>query len=276
MRHFGRYVRHWIIRVSAGLTVFAAVCFPLGLAAQSIDSSTVRPSDIVGIASGLTVVAISLLADRSIERKFQTASLQRNSGVRNISDVAGTFADPGAIVFSAAAYLAGVGTHSRKVAALGMYTGEAVVLAGVIAEGVKGIAGRSRPNTDSLAVHSFHFGKGFGNDEFASFPSAETSIVFAAAAAGSSYSRRVWPHSAHIVTPAAFTIASAAGLSRLYKNEHWASDVAAGALLGTAAGFGFDRWNAMHPNNIWERLFLPKAISASHSSTSIVWNLATR
>ncbi len=244
--------------------------------AARADAGVSGSRGIARVAGATALAGIAFLVDQPVRRSMQSESVQSSSFLRNSSDIAGAFADPGVIVFSAATYIGGLGTHCRQVATLGMYTGEAVVLGGVVAEALKGIAGRSRPKTDSLGVHSFHFGKGFGNDSIASFPSAETTIAFAAAAAGSRYSARVWPGAAHIVTPVAYSIAAAAGLSRLYKNEHWASDVSAGALLGSLSGIGFDRWNQRHPNNIWERIFLPRTVSVSASTRSARWAFTTR
>ncbi len=251
---------------------------PYAAASAQVDTLSPKPglirqADLLPIAGSIALVGAAFAADRSIQRSFQSEATQTNSFFMHTSDAAGVVADPGVLVFSAATYFAGLATHSRPVAALGMYTGEAVVLGGVVAEVFKGAAGRSRPKVDSLAVHSFHAGKGFSNDDFGSFPSAETTIAFAAATASSRYVSREWPHAAHIVTPAAYTLATLAGLSRLYKNEHWASDVVAGAVLGAAAAVEFDRWNLAHPNNVWERIFLPKSFQVRGHYRSIGWSL---
>jgi membrane-associated phospholipid phosphatase len=256
--------------------LLAAITLPVG--AQTADSaatarnlSLVSKDDVLPIAAGVALVAVAFAADRSVQRSFQSASVQSNDFFRQTANVAGSFADPGVIVFSAVTYVAGLSSRSRPVAALGMYTGEAVVLGGIVAEGMKGLAGRTRPKVDPAAVHTFSAGKGFSNDDFGSFPSAETTIAFAAATMSSRYVSRQWPGAAHVVTPVAYSLATLAGASRLYKNEHWASDVAAGALLGSAAAVEFDRWNTLHPNNVWERIFLPKSVDVRHGRESIAW-----
>jgi len=41
------------------------------------------------------------------------------------------------------------------------------------------------------------------------------------------------------------------GLSRIYHDKHWASDVMAGAALGTLSGGVVARWAQAHPDNRW-------------------------
>lgn len=264
-------------RTSLRILYFGALLMLPGLVAAQGPDSVIAHKQIIGrndvrpIVVSAAVVGLAFAADRSVQRSFQSGTTQSSSQLRNVSTSAGLAADPGVIIFSAATYLAGLATHSRSVAALGMYTGEAVVLGGVVAEVVKGMAGRSRPKIDSLAVRSFNPGKGFSNDAFGAFPSAETTIAFAAATASSRYVSRTWPRASRVVTPAAYAIAALAGASRLYKNEHWASDVVTGAILGSASAVGFDRWNVSHPNNVWVRVFLPSSFTMRGNERRIGW-----
>ena len=39
------------------------------------------------------------------------------------------------------------------------------------------------------------------------------------------------------------------GLSRIYNNQHWASDVMAGAALGTLVGIKVVKYTHSHPGN---------------------------
>ena len=57
-----------------------------------------------------------------------------------------------------------------------------------------------------------------------------------------------------------FTGATLTGVSRMYDNKHWASDVIVGAGLGTFAGLKVVRYNDAHPGSRIEKLFLSGSI----------------
>lgn len=235
-------------------------------------ASLVRPSDLFAIAGLAGAVAAVMPADKRIERAFQRPGIQGNSGLRHISDAAGVLGDPGSVIISAGLYFAGLGFHSRRTAALGMHTGESVVLAGLLAEGLKGEIGRARPKVSPDDSRLFRTGKGFSSDDFASMPSTETTGAFAAATALSLGINRDWPGHSRIVTPVAYAGATLVAYSRLYKNAHWASDVIAGAGLGTISAIFVDRFNRRYHDNIFDRWFLPTSIVPKRAGLALSWS----
>ena len=50
--------------------------------------------------------------------------------------------------------------------------------------------------------------------------------------------------------------ATLVGLSRMYHNNHWASDVALGAAIGTFSGLKVVRYSHAHPDNKLDKFIL--------------------
>jgi hypothetical protein len=102
---------------------------------------------------------------------------------------------------------------------------ESFLLASVIVRIPKTLAGRDRPD---MASDQFQFkGPFHGN----SFPSGHTTAVFSVASViATQYRETKW------VPVVAYSVASMVGLSRIYDNKHWLSDVVAGATIGTLVG----------------------------------------
>jgi len=50
--------------------------------------------------------------------------------------------------------------------------------------------------------------------------------------------------------------ATTSGVSRLYHDKHWASDVALGAAIGTFSGLKVVRYAHAHPQNFLDRAIL--------------------
>ena len=232
----------------------------------------VRPRDLL-VIGGLTGAVFAVMpADRSVQRTFQRPGVHGNGALKGISNLTGALGDPGSVIISAGLYFAGLASHSRRTAALGMHTGESVVLGGLISEVLKGEIGRARPKFSPNDSKLFKAGKGFSNDDYGSFPSTETTAAFAAAAALSLGINREWPGRSRIVTPLAYGAATGVALSRLYKNEHWISDVVAGAGIGIASGVFVDRFNRRYPDNIFEKWFLPTSIVPKRGGFAVAWS----
>jgi membrane-associated phospholipid phosphatase len=214
-----------------------------------------------------------MAVDESVAHSLQRPSAQSNGFLKGSSNVFSNLGFPGSAIITAGAYFVGLGKHSRPIAALGMHTGEAIVLGGVLAEGLQMTIGRSRPQRDINDAHDFRFGKGFSSDDYTSLPSAHVTVAFAAATAASREVGRSWPGAARYVAPISYTAAGLVGVARMYKNKHWASDVVGAAGLGTYSAVLFDRYNEGHPGNIFERVFLPSSIVPERHGIALAWSL---
>jgi len=226
------------------------------------------------VALGVAAVAAGAMSvDRSLARSLQRPSMQSNNFLKGTTNIFSNLGFPGSAILSASAYFLGLEKRARPIAALGMHTGEAIVLGGVLAEGLQMTIGRARPQRDINDSRDFRFGKGFSNDDYTSLPSAHVTVAFAAATAASRELGRSSPGAGRYVTPIGYTAATLVGFSRMYKNKHWASDVVGAAGLGIYSAVLCDRYNEGHPGNVFERIFLPSSIVPKHGGVAVVWSL---
>ena len=164
---------------------------------------------------------------------LQAPRFQNDRRLARTADVVRALGDPGALLVSGSVLALGALTRRRGLTDAGWHATEAVLASGLITTGLKAVVGRARPLTgDGNDATDFRPAHGLNND-YASFPSGHTTVAFAAAAAFSAELGRSHPSAARVATPALYTAAAAVGLSRMYNNRHWASDVVIGAAVGT-------------------------------------------
>ncbi len=213
-------------------------------------------------AGAFTVATIALFpADRSIASRLQDKHNQSNRFFHHEATNFRLVAQPGAFAIGGALYLGGRLSHNERMADLGLHGTEAI-LVGLTATGIlKGIAGRARPYKDVDNPHDFKLFRGFtGGSDYSSFPSGHTLTGFAAASAVTAETSRWWPHSTWYIGPVMYGGASLIGLSRMYNNKHWASDVMLGAAIGTFAGRKVVQYHHSHPKNRIDRWLLGATI----------------
>jgi membrane-associated phospholipid phosphatase len=99
-----------------------------------------------------------------------------------------------------------------------------ILAGGVITTVLKEVTGRYRPSTHK-GVYTF---KPFSGN--ASFPSGESTEAFAAGSVIATQYPNIW------VEIASYGTASLVAFARMREDAHWASDVVAGALIGTTVG----------------------------------------
>ena len=214
------------------------------------------------LASGVILAALfARRLDDHYAQRLQDSSTQANEKLHKLSTVVRTTAAPGAFIIGTSMYVTGRLVKNEHLAALGLHGTEALLLGEFTGGVIKGLIGRQRPYVTPQNSHNFGFLRGFrGGDQYRSFPSGHSLAAFAAAAAVSSETSGWWPNTRWIIGPALFTGATLTGVSRMYDNKHWASDVIVGAGLGTFAGLKVVRYNNAHPGSRLERLFLSGSI----------------
>lgn len=127
-------------------------------------------------------------------------------------------------------YLAGALGNDEKAASVAEDGLSALIIAGgIITPAIKLVAGRSRPR-DNAGIAKFHpFSIGYYSAN-SSFPSGHATHAFAVASVIADHYEEIW------VTCASYSAASLVGVARSYHDAHFASDVLAGALIGTLVG----------------------------------------
>jgi membrane-associated phospholipid phosphatase len=181
----------------------------------------------VAIGAG-AVLGTALLLDRPIQR-----SLQRHdsSSLHHLADHIAPIGNEYSFIVAAGFYAAGYLNHDSEAQAAGADAFSSLLVATVALVPLKYGFGRATPN-DGLGSDSF---KPLSSRD--SFPSGHTTWAFTAAAAFTEHYSEPW------VQVTAYGLAGLVGLARLEQNQHWTSDVVAGALLGTTIGKVVTRLN---------------------------------
>lgn len=233
------------------------------LAAQQPDSTrTPREIFVRTDALILTGFAAATVAARPLDvaltRVLQQPAWQANRIAGRGSAVARVLAFPGALIGGTVFYAVGRLREDPAMSDVALHSVEAVAISNVATYALKGAFGRARPYVDATNSHDFALWRGFSSDDFQSFPSGHTSSAFAMATALTSEASEWRPRSRWVVGGTMYTLATLSGISRIFNNKHWASDVVAGAAVGTATGLAVVRLNHRHPDNPVNGRLLPE------------------
>lgn len=228
------------------------------------------------LAGGLVLGTVALRpVDEHFARLLQDPRNQRNRFLQNVATGFRVIADPGAIVIGVSLYTIGRVGRMDRVADLGLHGTEALAIGAVTAQALKITFGRGRPflkGADS-AFHAdnWQLGRGWwGGTGYRSFPSGHTVAGFAAAAAVTNEAARWWSGSEWWIGPLTYGGATMIGLSRMYNNRHWASDVMMGAAIGIFAGNKVVRYHhRVNPDNRFDRWLLSVNVRPSANGTTL-------
>jgi membrane-associated phospholipid phosphatase len=174
----------------------------------------------VGITLGIAGVLFA--ADHEIK---QLVMHNQSRSLGKASEILYPFGNTLSPAILAGMYVTSVITKNRKMEHASLQSAKAVVISTLFYTLTKATVPRKRP---TYTNSPFVFGKPFkGQWEFTSFPSGHCNTVFSIATAlAIEYKHTKW------VPIVAYTIASLTGLSRMYQNRHWSSDVFIGSAMG--------------------------------------------
>lgn len=224
------------------------------------------------LAAGfVAATALMFPVDKHAAERLLDSSTQANRFFKDASTGAELIASPGAYIIGGTLFIVGKVGKFDRVADLGWHGTEAVLFAQGVTYVLKGTAGRARPFlSNGTNPGDYHVMHGFGHGDWSSFPSGHTSTAFAAAAAVTNETTRWWPRSEWVVGPLMYAGATAVGLSRMYHNKHWASDVALGAAIGTFSGRKVVQYVHGHPGNRIDRLILRTSVAPDGHGGALV------
>ena len=225
---------------------------------------------------GVSAVLIAPV-DRYFAERLQNPRNQGNRLLRISAESFNAIAYPGSLIIGAGLLAHGHLRDDRETAALGLHGLEAIVVGSAVAGAIKSVVGRARPYLDVTNPHDFGFMRGLGDRRYRSFPSGHTVAGFAAATVVTAETRRWWPESEWYIGPVMYGGATLIGASRMYTNNHWASDVVIGAAIGTLAGAIINRYHRGNPDNWLDRNLLPDegadALAPAAAPMLIVWTI---
>lgn len=252
---------------------------PVAAQAQAPDTTHHNPRFFTrtdALYAGGFVAGTLLMAplDRTLAEHLQDSTVQANRFFHHSANAVQLLGNPVDVIASVGLYGVGRVSGRRSLADVGLHATESIVLGQIFTQGIKDLAGRARPLVDVHNPHNFVFGRGFGNDSAQSFPSGHTSSAFSAASA---FTAEIGYWRPNLKLPAGivlYTAASLVGVSRMYNNKHWASDVLGGAALGTFTGWKVVQYNHAHPGNFLDRVFLAANVAPGRSGgATLYWVL---
>jgi len=115
--------------------------------------------------------------------------------------------------------------NDRKVEEFSITGVKSFVISGITVLGLKFIIGRSRPYMNKGSVYFNPFSL---NNDYQSLPSGHTIIAF-------NTSSHIYKYNKFLGI-LSYSISLGTGLARIYKDQHWFSDILTGAVLGIIIG----------------------------------------
>jgi membrane-associated phospholipid phosphatase len=272
--------RRSLFRSSLFLVIAAFPAYPANAQVQvAPDTAKNHPTLFTGkdavIAAGFAAVTVAMFpADKYLARHLRNQSATPDRFVDRSAKAFEFITSPGAYIIGPALYVYGRASNHPGIEDLGWHGTEAAILGSVITGALKVALGRSRPYvSNDTNPHDFKFAKGTSSDR-QSFPSGHTTTAFAVASSVTAEVQRMWPQYTWYAAPVMYGGATLVGLSRMYHDQHWASDIALGAAVGTFSGLKVVRYTHDHPDNFIDRAILKANIASDGRGGALVaWSV---
>lgn len=242
------------------LTLLLALGAVPAAAAQSdstrVDKTFFTKRDLVIGGIGIGAGVLTAVFDERIARWARSPSVQGGESRQDLADVITVINEQPLTIAAAATYLVGRLSHSETLADVGLHTTEALVLTVLGAELIRAPLGRARPRVSPDDAFVFELGAGFTKFENRAYPSIHSAVAFATAASLVEEMRARKSGAVKIAAPLLYTAAVIPGVTRIYLDQHWASDVVSGGIMGAWLGIKTVRYAHSHQRNKLDRWLL--------------------
>jgi len=256
-----RALRHALVAVVMPVTLFAQSSLAQTVDTTSHDKTFLTRRDLVVLGIGAAATGVLSIWDDDIAKASQQSRYQGGSLHRFALDVSKA-QETTLTVASILTYGIGRLTKQNTVADVGLHSAESVILASLASQLIRGPLGRTRPHeAGDTNQYDFHFGKGFTSFDNRAFPSIHTSSGMAVATVLTMEMQRRHVAATPYVAPVLFAAGLLPGLSRIQLDQHWASDVLAGAIMGVFSGYKVVSYSHDHPGNWFDRKLLKVSIT---------------
>ena len=226
--------------------------------------------DLVPVAVAAVVTGGVAVFDERIARWTQTSHVQGSQSLHSsVSDLTRINETPLTIA-SVVTYGIGRLAHSQTTADVGLHWTESLLLTDVISQAIRGPLGRARPRVSQDDAFKFNFGSGFTKFENRAFPSLHAAVGFATAASLLGEIQLRNPSATKYAAPLLYGFAMIPGLTRMYLNQHWASDVVAGAFIGQFIGHRVVHYAHTHQRTKLDRALLATSVTPNGFGGTIV------
>ncbi|MGH7676949.1 MAG: phosphatase PAP2 family protein, partial [Gemmatimonadaceae bacterium] len=132
--------------------------------------------------------------------------------------------------------------------------------------------GRARPRHRPDEPFEFKPGAGFSQFEYRSFPSLHAAVAFATAGTLAEELRVRDVRARRFVAPALYAAATIPGFTRLYLDQHWASDVVAGTALGAFIGIRVVSYSHRRQTKL-DDILIPRYAVSTADGLLVLWSL---
>lgn len=227
----------------AVLLAVAVAGWPVGAAAQQRDTTGegdrrfFRPTELALLGGGIAASGVLSIFDSRIARWTQSPGVQGDSSRRHLVEKITRVNESTLTVAGLVFYGVGRISHNEMITDVAKHTTEAVVITSLMSQALRGPLGRTRPFvTHDSDQYKFQAGKGFTSFDNRSWPSLHSATAFAAGTALVAEIRERHPDALPWAAPLIYGAAALPGLTRMYLDQHWASDVLAGDIIGAVIG----------------------------------------
>jgi membrane-associated phospholipid phosphatase len=224
-------------------------------ARDSVDKTFFTRRDLIRAGAIVAGSAAVSIFDERIGR-WTRSSTVRSTSRSDLADKL-TFINENPLTIGAfAAYGIGRLTHSETLADVGLHTTQSLLLTVGISELVRAPLGRVRPRASPDDPYHFKAGAGFTDFAARSYPSIHAAVAFATASTLVEELKLRRPGAVKIAAPLLYAAATIPGFTRMYLDQHWASDVFAGTALGLMIGTKVATYAHTHRRSRVDRMLL--------------------